>query len=105
MRVLSFPVRVSSDGSLVTVVQGSAQHAAQLASAIVSTFVGERALAPDVGVFDPVGVGVSEPEVVAAVDVADEDLIVTGVAISREGDRQRVDVSVQWATTEDDSGA
>lgn len=99
--VLSFPLRVSS-GSLVTVEQGSSQHAVQLATGIFSTVLGERALAPDIGIFDPVGVGVSEAEIVAAVDVADEELIVTGVTIGREADRQRVDVTVQWATAEDE---
>jgi phage baseplate assembly protein W len=101
MRVFSHPLRVDNDGAVATVEQGSVVQAQQLAIGIVSTFLGERPLAPDFGIFDPVAVGLSSAEVVAAVDLCEPDLTVTGVEIADTEDlRQAVTVTVAW----DDDG-
>lgn len=102
MKVFSHPLRLDGSGSIATVDQGSVRHAQELGIAIVSTLIGERPLAPDFGIFDPVAVGTSEAEVRAAVDLCEPDLLVTGVQIARSGDRQRVDVTVAWDTTTDE---
>lgn len=102
MKVFSHPLRLDGSGSIATVDQGSVRHAQELGIAIVSTFIGERPLAPDFGIFDPVAVGTSEGEIRAAVDLCEPDLTVTGVEITRRGDHQRVDVTVQWDTTTDE---
>jgi len=96
VRVFAHPLRMAA-GAVATVEQGSVAQAQQLAVAIVSTAVNERALAPDFGIFDPVAVGTSPTEVVAAVDLCEPDLTVTDVRVGSDGTgRQRVDVSVQW---------
>ena len=95
MRVLAFPIRIES-GAFSTVEQGSLRDAQQLAVGIVSTRIRERPLAPDFGTFDQIGVGVSEAEIVAAVALCEPDLSVVNVAISRDGDRQDVAVTVAW---------
>lgn len=96
MRVFAHPLRLDNDGAIATIEQGSLVQAQQLAIGIVSTHLGERALAPDFGIFDPVAVGTSTAEIVAAVDLCEPDLIVTGVAISQTEGRQAVSVTVAW---------
>ena len=101
MRVFAHPLRLDGDGHIATVEQGSAVHAQQLTIAIVSTHLGERALAPDFGIFDPVAVGTSRAEIVAAVDLCEPDLMVTGVEFSQTEGRQAVSVTVAWDEGED----
>lgn len=96
MRVLGFPLRIAS-GGFATVEQWSDAEAAMTAAAVVATRLRERPLAPDFGCMDPIGVGVSAPEVSAAVALSEPDLEVTGVAVSPVSDsRQPVRVSVVW---------
>lgn len=97
MRVFSHPLRIDPDGSFATVEQGSARQAQQVAIAVVSTSLRERPLAPDFGVMDPVGVGVSAAEAAAAVALGEPDLEVIGVTVSPTVEsRQPVQVSVRW---------
>jgi len=102
MRVFAHPLRLDGDGAFTTVEQGSDRQAQQLAIGIVSTFLGERPLAPDFGIFDPVAVGVSRAEVVAAIDLAEPDLTVVDVTVADTQDlTQRVAVTVAWDDGED----
>lgn len=103
MRVFAHPLRLDGDGAFATVEQGSDRQAQQLAVGIVSTFLTERPLAPDFGIFDPVDVGTSAAEIVAAVDLCEPDLTVIDVAIadSRNDAHQRVSVTVAWAELEE----
>ena len=97
MRLFAHPLRLDNAGAIATVEQGSAVHAQQLTIAIVSTHLGERPLAPDFGVMDPVGVGVSAAEAAAAVALGEPDLEVIGVTVSPTVEsRQPVQVSVRW---------
>ena len=99
MRVLSFPLRIEGE-AFASVEQDSLRQAQQLAQMIVGTRLRERPLAPDFGTFDPVAVGVSKAEMVAAVALCEPDLTVTDVAISRDGDRENAVITVAW--TEED---
>ncbi len=102
MRVFSHPLRIDPDGSFATVEQGSLQQAQQLAIGIVSTFLSERPLAPDFGIFDPVAVGITRAEVAAAVDLCEPDLTVVDMAINGPTDsRQSVAVTVAWLDDEE----
>ncbi len=100
MRVFAHPLRLDNDGAIATVEQGSLLQAQQLAIGIVSTFLSERPLAPDFGIFDPVAVGTSTAEVTAAVDLCEPDLRVVDVTIRQVDDQQQVAVTVAW----DDQG-
>lgn len=96
MRVLAFPLRIVS-GSFATVEQWSPAEASMIAGAVVSTSLRERPLAPDFGVMDPIGVGVSAAEVAAAVALGEPDLEVIGVDVAPVAEsRLPVRVSVQW---------
>jgi len=96
MRVLSFPLRIAS-GGFATVEQWSPAEATMIAGAVVATSLRERPLAPDFGVMDPVGVGVSAAEAAAAVALGEPDLEVIGVTVSPTVEsRQPVQVSVRW---------
>ena len=103
MRVFSHPLRLDGDGAFATIEQDSLDQAQQLAIGIVSTFLGERLLAPDFGIFDPVAVGTSIAEVTAAVDLCEPDLTVLGVEVTQSGGRQAVDVTVAWDETDEES--
>ena len=96
MNVLAHPLRLDGNGSFAVVQQGGVAQAQQLAVGIVSTHLGERPLAPDFGIFDPVAVGTSRAEIVAAVDLCEPDLTVTGVEIVQVEDTQQVSVTVAW---------
>lgn len=96
MRVFAHPLRIDNDGAFATVEQGSVRQAQQLAIGIVSTTIGERPLAPDFGIFDPVAVGTSRAEIIAAVDLCEPDLRVVDVAITQDEGRQDVAVTVAW---------
>ena len=102
MRLFAHPLRLDNAGAIATVEQGSAVHAQQLTIAIVSTHLGERALAPDFGIFDPVAVGTSQAEIAAAVDLCEPDLTVTGAQISQANGRQNVSVTVAWDLSGED---
>ena len=102
MNVLAHPFRLDGNGSFAVVEQGSVAQAQQLAVAIHATFVGERELAPDFGVVDPVGTGITDGEVRAAVALGEPDLTVLDVTITGPTDaRQQVAVTVAWAEEED----
>lgn len=96
MKVLAFPLRLGADGAFASVEQGSAAQAEQLARVVLCTVVGERALAPDFGLLDRVGVGLSAGEVRAAVALCEPGVVVDSVTVGVRGDRQRVEVSVGW---------
>ena len=66
----------------------------------MSTFLGERPLAPDFGIFDPVAVGTSTAEVTAAVDLCEPDLRVVDVTIRQVEDQQQVAVTWRGTTRE-----
>lgn len=102
MNVLAHPLRLDGNGSFAVVQQGGVAQAQQIAVAVHSTVVGERALAPDFGIVDPVGTGVTEGEVRAAVALSEPDLDVSDVTITGPADgHQHVAVTVAWATEED----
>jgi hypothetical protein len=104
MRVFAHPLRLDGDGAFATVEQGSDRQAQQLAIGIVSTFLTERPLAPDFGIFDPVAVGTSAAEVTAAIDLCEPDLEVVEVAIADTQDlTQRVAVTVAWTDLDEES--
>lgn len=97
MRVLAHPLRLDGSGSFATVEQSSVANAQQLAVCVASTVLGERELAPDFGVFDPVAVGVSRAEVTAAMALCAPDVTVVDVQTKVADGRQAVQVSVRWA--------
>ena len=103
MNVLAHPLRLDGNGGFAVVEQGGLPQAQQLAVAVVSTFTTERPLAPDFGIVDPVGTGITEGEVRAAVALCEPDLVALDVAISGTADaRQSVTVTVAWADEEED---
>lgn len=102
MRLLSHPLRLDAAGQIVTVEQDSDTHAAELATAILSTVAGERALAPDFGIDDMIAAGgYTAGQVGAAVDLCEPDLEVVEVETGRDGDRQDVIVTVAWRDDDD----
>ena len=97
MRLLSHPLRLDAAGQIVTVEQDSDAHAAQLATHILSTVAGERALAPDFGIDDMIANGgYTAGQIGAAVHLCEPDLEVLEVQADQAGDRQDVIVTVAW---------
>lgn len=101
MRVLAFPLRLDGDGAFATVEQWSDIQAQQTAVHIVSTPTGERPLAPDFGIRGLIDDGLTDTEVVDAVDLCEPDLDVLGVETALDNHRQTVTVSVAWRDDDD----
>jgi hypothetical protein len=78
-RVLAFPLRLAGNGSLATVEQGSAAHAAQIALAAAVTRPGERPLSPLYGSVDPAG-GDDLSVVAAGIEASEPGLLVDEIA-------------------------
>ena len=98
MRVLSHPLRLDSAGALVTIDDGSDRHAAELAGVVVATSTAERPLAPEYGLPDPTGSGVSADIVAAAVTRCEPELnVVASRLTSGDAATTTVHLSVVWA--------
>lgn len=96
-RVIAWPWRIGADGAVGTVEQWGPEHARQCAAMIAGTMMGERSLAPLLGVPDPIGRGLSRDQVVAALAIGEPDLAVVDVTVSPvSGGRQRIRVSARW---------
>ena len=95
MRVLSHPFRFDPAGAVVTVDQAAPRAAAELAAAVLSTQAGERGLAPEWGMPDPVGRSLSTQMIGSVIEYCEPDLVVVDVEV--EGyDTVQCRVNVQW---------
>lgn len=97
MRLMSHPLRLDSEGGIVTIDEGSDRQAAELAGVVTATIAGERALAPEYGLPDPTATGVSADVVAAAVSRCEPDLIVTSSGIESKDSAATVRLSIAWA--------
>lgn len=79
MRVLSHPLRLDGAGAFATVEQDTPAEAGQLALVVLSTLRGERLLAPDHGILDPSGAGLSVDAAVSALALCEPLLQVDAV--------------------------
>lgn len=101
MTTLSHPFRLSSDGTLATLTDGSAAHAGQLAGHVLSTTVGERPLAPGFGLVDPAGGQVDAALVAATLTACTPELAVDAITVSQTPDGL-VDITVAVDWTQED---
>jgi hypothetical protein len=79
---LAHPFRLDSAGAAAIVPQGGKRHALELVRHVVSCRIGERPLAPDWGLADPLADGVDEADVRAAIDLCEPDIVVSGVTLT-----------------------
>ena len=79
---LAHPFRLDSAGSVAIIPQGGQRHALEVVRHVVSCRLGERPLAPDWGLADPLADGVDESDVRAAIDLCEPDIVVTGVTLT-----------------------
>ncbi len=98
MDLLSHPFRLAGDGSVATVTDGSDDADAEAVAVLASTKRGERELAPDFGVTDPVFHELSLAELNAGLARFGPELEVTEVATTYPNDTTaRTVVSYQEA--------
>jgi hypothetical protein len=83
---LAHPFRLDAAGAANVVAQGTNRHAVEVARHVVSCRVGERPLAPEWGLADPLADGVDEPDIYAAVDLCEPDVTLTSVLLRSNGD-------------------
>lgn len=103
MRVLAHPFRIDTGGSVGTVEDWTAAEMLQIVTAIVSTSIGERPLAPMFGLVDPVGRTVTDDEVSAAVSLCEPDIRVVAVSAPQPSQgRQPVQVTAVWRDDEEE---
>ncbi len=91
---LRHPFRLDAAGSAITIKQGTERHALEIARHIIACRIGERNLAPEWGISDPLADGIDEGDVLAAVDLCDPDIAVTNVSITPRPDDEGVDITV-----------
>lgn len=98
MRLMSHPIRLDSEGAVITIDEGSERQAAELAGVVVATVAGERPLAPEYGLPDPTATGISASTIAAAVSLCEPDLTVTAAAVEPTSTpAATVRMSVTWA--------
>jgi hypothetical protein len=78
--LLSHPFRLTPDGLVATVADGSDDADAEAIAVLASTRRGERELVPDFGITDPVYGDLSLAELNAGLDTFGPELRVTDVA-------------------------
>jgi hypothetical protein len=94
---LAHPFRLDSAGSAAVIRQGGERHALEIVRHIVACRVGERPLAPEWGLDDPLADGVDEDDVVAAIDLCEPDIVVSGVTLTpREGNALDIVIDAAW---------
>lgn len=80
-RILSYPFRLASNGSVVTVEQGSDEANAEQIGVLVLTRIGERPLVPAYGIEDPSFGILSAGDVVAGLAMFGPDVTIDEVSI------------------------
>lgn len=93
---LAHPFRFDSAGSAAVIRQGGQRHALEVVRHIVSCRVGERTLAPEWGIADPLADGIDEADIRAAVDLCEPDIVVSGVTLTPAGN-QTLDIVIDAA--------
>lgn len=95
---LAHPFRLDAAGAAAVIPQGGKRHALELVRHVIACRVGERPLAPEWGLSDPVVDGVSEADVVAAISLCEPDINVSGVTVTstRSGDLSIV-IDAVWS--------
>lgn len=83
---LAHPFRLDAAGAAAVVPQGGKRHALEIVRHIVACRAGERPLAPEWGLADPLADGVDEPDVLAAIDLCEPDIAVSGVTLNDTAD-------------------
>lgn len=95
---LSHPFRLGADGRPATITQGTPRHAAEQAAHILACRPGERGLAPEWGLPDPVGQDLDEDLIAATITACEPDLDCRAVTIDGNPDGTvRIRVDVEWA--------
>jgi hypothetical protein len=91
-------MRLDSAGAVVTIEDTSARASAELAGHVIACLRGERPLAPEYGVADASGVGISSSAVAGAIAVCEPEISALSVSLAPVGtDRLRVHVDVEWS--------
>ena len=79
--MISFPMRLDSNGAIVTVDDYSARAAAEVAGHVIACRRGERPLAPSYGLPDPSVVGIDASVVAGAIAACEPEVRALQVSI------------------------
>lgn len=81
---MSYPFRLSANGTVQTVTQGSDEANTELIAVLLTTITGERVFYPTFGITDPVGgSGIDPSEVSAKVaQFGPDGVTITGIDVS-----------------------
>lgn len=98
MQTISHPMRLDSAGAVITIDDSSPRAAAELAGHVLACLRGERPLAPDYGVADSAGTGLSESSVAGALAVCEPELSPVAILLTQSTATSiRVQVDVEWS--------
>lgn len=85
-RTLAHPFRLDAAGAVATVEQGTDRHAVEVVRHVVACQIGERALAPEWGIPDPIGEEIDGDVIEAALELCEPDVGVSNVDVTSDGD-------------------
>lgn len=101
IRLISFPFRLSTNGSVSTIDPGSDEEVQEAITVAVHTRPGERPLWDDFGIPDPAYVGIDAADVQVVLDAyGPEDIEVESVSSEPVSDLQTV-VTFEWRRSDD----
>ena len=100
VRLISYPFRLASDGSVVTLEEGLDYYADELAM-LIKTNPGERELVPEYGLSDPTFSAVSEIELTEKVSLFGPPVTITAVE-SDVISQDKVSINVIYDESDDD---
>ena len=94
---LAHPFRLDAAGSVAIVPQGGKRHALEIVRHIVACGIGERPLAPEWGIADPLADGVDEADIRGAIAKCEPDIVVSGVTLTpRDGTDLDTVIDAAW---------
>lgn len=102
MRLISFPFRLSTNGSVATIDPGSDEEVEEAIAIAVHTRPGDRPLWDDFGIPDPAYVGIDAADVQVVLDAyGPEDIVVETASSEPISDLETV-VAFEWHRSDDD---
>lgn len=102
MRLISFPFRLSTNGSVATIDPGSDEEVQEAIAVAVHTRPGERPLWDDFGIPDPAYVGIDAADVQVVLDDYGPEGIIVETANSEPIDELTTSVEFEWQRSDDD---
>lgn len=96
MQLLAHPLRIASGGSFVAVEQDSEQQVNQTLQVLIGTRLGERPMADEYGLPDPVWLGLAPGDINTALEIYGPPAVQVEAVNTWESDGMTELVEIEW---------